>query len=98
MKSAEETGEIVARFLKLVSQMMAKLFGSLKGSGFSSMEFTMLKMAVFAPIPSARVSVAAAAKPGFLRSIRVPWRASCQNVSELEKAAISRDLSHVCRF
>src|SRR5881392_1092057 len=40
------------------------------GSGRSSTAFTTLKMAVFAPMPSARVSTATAVKPGFFSS----WR------------------------
>jgi hypothetical protein len=50
--------------------MMASRSGSLKGSGFSSMESTILKIAVLAPIPKARVRVATAAKPGLFQSIR----------------------------
>jgi hypothetical protein len=42
--------------------------GSLNGSGFSSTAFTTLKMALFAPIPSARVSTATVVKPGLFRT------------------------------
>src|SRR5580692_6152098 len=53
----------------------------LKGSGFRSMAYTAEKMAVFAPMPMARVRMAAAAKPGLLRSVPAPKRKSCQKVS-----------------
>ncbi len=43
---------------------------SLYGSGRKITAFTILKMAVFAPMPSASVSAATAVKPGFFRSIR----------------------------
>src|SRR5262245_48631901 len=49
-------------------------------SGRSSAAWTMLKMAVEPPIPSASVSVAAIAKPGCLRNIRAPYRKSCHIV------------------
>src|SRR5215211_1106390 len=40
------------------------------GSGRRRTALTMLKMAVFAPIPRASVTIATAAKPGFLRNCR----------------------------
>ena len=40
--------------------------------GFQSSESQTLKMAVVAPMPSASVSTAVAAKPGDLRSMRSP--------------------------
>jgi len=43
---------------------------SLYGSGRSTTALTMLKMAVFAPMPSARVSVATAVNPGFFLNMR----------------------------
>jgi hypothetical protein len=43
-----------------------------KGRGRSSTPFMKLKMAVFAPIPSASVSTATAEKPGFFKSERQP--------------------------
>ena len=48
-------------------------------SAFSSTELVMVKIAVLPPMPSARVKIAAIAKPGFLRSIRTPKRRSCRN-------------------
>jgi hypothetical protein len=39
--------------------------GSLKGSGRSSTAFTTLKIAVFAPMPSASVAMAVAVNPRF---------------------------------
>src|SRR5437667_8017502 len=44
--------------------------GSLNGGGRSSTALTMLKIAAFAPMPSASVSTATAVKPGFFSS----WR------------------------
>src|SRR5438552_12112839 len=44
--------------------------GSRYASAFSNTALTTLKMAVFAPIPSASVSTATAVKPGFLSN----WR------------------------
>src|SRR5260370_10495968 len=38
-----------------------------------------LKIAVFAPIPSASVNTATAVNPGFFDSIRQPKRVSCQS-------------------
>src|SRR5437016_2269567 len=45
-------------------------FASGYGSGRSRTALTMLKMAVFAPMPSARVMIATAANPGFLINCR----------------------------
>ena len=42
------------------------------GSGLSNTPFTTEKIAVFAPIPSARVKMAIRAKPGDLASMRAP--------------------------
>jgi hypothetical protein len=50
--------------------------GALYGNGLSNTAFTTLKMAVFAPIPSARVKTATVVKPGLFTSIRNPKRAS----------------------
>src|SRR5690606_13115445 len=46
------------------------------GSGFSMNALMTLKIAVFAPMPSARVSTAASTKPGRLRSARLAYRRS----------------------
>jgi hypothetical protein len=43
---------------------------SLYGRGRSSTPFTTLKMAVFSPMPRARVSTATSVKPGVRRSVR----------------------------
>src|SRR5205823_8931872 len=61
--------------------------GFLKGSGRSNTALTTLKIAVFAPMPSASVSTATAVKPGFfsnwrranLRSfvVRCQWSVIC---------------------
>src|SRR5439155_1305903 len=47
------------------------LSGSRNGNGRRSTAFMTLKIAVFAPIPSASVSTATAVKPGFLTSWRM---------------------------
>jgi hypothetical protein len=44
--------------------------GSVKGNGFRSVAERTPKTAVLAPMPSASVSTATAANPGFLRSVR----------------------------
>ncbi len=51
------------------------------GSGFKSTPLTIEKMAVLAPMPSARVNIAIAVNPGLLRSMRTPKRRSCPRVS-----------------
>src|ERR1700722_21024482 len=52
--------------------------GSLYGSGRSSTAVTTLKIALLAPIPSARTMIAPSANPGFLRSTRNAYFRSCQ--------------------
>src|SRR5580700_396858 len=42
---------------------------------------TTLKIAVFAPMPRAKVRTATAVKPGLFASIRQPYRMSCSKVS-----------------
>src|SRR5205085_6081185 len=49
-------------------------FASGYGSGRSRTALTMLKMAVFAPMPSASVIIATAANPGFLINCRMARR------------------------
>ena len=56
----------------VVSKIIISRSGSGYASGRSSTPFTTLKMAVFAPMPSASASIATAVKPGFLRSVRNP--------------------------
>ena len=46
--------------------------GSETGTGFSRMTLTMLKIAVFAPMPSARESAATKVKAGLFASMRRP--------------------------
>src|SRR5205823_10045122 len=54
------------------------------GSGRNSTTLTTLKMAVLAPIPSARVSTATAVKAGCMASIRKAyrksWRTACMDL------------------
>ena len=45
-------------------------------SGRSSTPFTIVNMAVLAPMPNARVSTRTAVKPGFLTNMRKAWRTS----------------------
>jgi hypothetical protein len=47
------------------------------GSGRSKTALTMLKIAVFAPMPSASVKIAITLKPGCFRSMRKAYRISC---------------------
>src|SRR4030095_5558801 len=61
--------------------MIRSAFGN--GSGRSSMPFTKLKMAVFAPIPRPRAITATTVKPLFFSSIRPPKRISWKSVSML---------------
>jgi hypothetical protein len=48
--------------------------------GRSKTALTTLKIAVFAPIPSPKVSTATRVNAGVLRKIRIPYRKSCSNV------------------
>ena len=52
------------------SHSSTRRLGSTKGSGFSSTALTRLKIAVFAPMPSASVRIAIAVKTGLPRSVR----------------------------
>jgi hypothetical protein len=52
-------------------QTWTKRLGSLNASGRSNAPFTTLKIAVFAPIPSASVITAMAVNPGLFRSWRI---------------------------
>src|SRR6185295_17400788 len=53
---------------------------SRKGSERSSTASTMLKIAVFAPMPSASVRITTVAKPGLFQRTRKPYRRSCSRV------------------
>src|SRR4029453_6317451 len=55
--------------------------GAWYGNGRNRTALTMLKIAVFAPIPKLSVSTAISVNPGYLRSIRPLYRRSCQIVS-----------------
>ena len=61
-------------------QTITNRSGSEYGSGCKSTPLTTLKIAVFAPMPSASVRIATAVKPGFFASILIPYRKSCSNV------------------
>ena len=64
--------------------------GSGYGSGRSSTALTTLKMAVLAPMPSARTRIAAIAKPGRLRRTRTAYRRSRPRVSRAGRPRRSR--------
>ena len=66
--------------------------GLLTGRAFSSTAFVKLKIAVFAPIPSASVRTATAVKPG-LRSMRAAKCKSCQHVSTRDCQPAARTIS-----
>ncbi|MFP5265159.1 MAG: hypothetical protein ACLGJB_25000 [Blastocatellia bacterium] len=52
--------------------MIASLSESRKGSGRSRRPFTILKIAVLAPMPNASVMMAMIVKPGFFTNILSP--------------------------
>jgi hypothetical protein len=52
--------------------MATSLSGEANGSALSSTALTTLKIAVFAPMPRARVIAVIKVKPGFFRNIRAP--------------------------
>ena len=54
------------------SHNITRRSGSGNGNGLSSTAFTKLKIAVFAPMPSASVITAMAVKPGCFSSDRTP--------------------------
>src|SRR5437773_578136 len=70
MRLARDARLMGTFFERLFSQLHTSRSGFLKGSGRSSTALTKLKMAVFAPMPSASVSTATAVKPGFFSN----WR------------------------
>src|SRR4030081_1257500 len=65
--------------------------GSLNGNGRSSTALTTLKIAVFAPMPSASVMTATAVNPGFFKSWRKAnfrsFMAQCLHWIDLRRAA-----------
>src|SRR6266540_6758381 len=69
-KVAGETGVRSQPGSLELSKRRTSLSGSRYGSGLRSTPLTTLNMAVFAPMPSARVNTATAVKPGFFSS----WR------------------------
>src|SRR5216110_2398466 len=70
MRLAGDAGLMGTFFERLFSQIHTSRSGFLKGSGRSRTPLMTLKIAVFAPMPSASVSTATAVKPGFFSS----WR------------------------
>jgi hypothetical protein len=66
------TGRLASPEVGRRSKIIANRLGSLNGNGRSKTVFTTLKIAVFAPMPSASVSIAIAVKPGFFANIRAP--------------------------
>src|ERR1700675_105621 len=65
------------------------------GIGFSNDELIQLKIVVFAPIPSASVSMARAANPGAFAITRRLYRTSCQNEVIRAPPGTCYDLEHV---
>ena len=63
------------------SQTLKSFPGCSNGSGLRMTPLITLKIAEFAPIPSARVRTATVVKPRFLRNIRAPKRTSCPKFS-----------------
>src|SRR5262245_13134537 len=61
---------------RMSCQTITRRLESLYGSGRMRRAFTTLKIAVFAPIPSASVAIATSAKPGERTSILNPYRKS----------------------
>src|SRR6266853_5713130 len=78
---------------------------SLTGRGFRRMALTTVKMVVLAPIPSASDRIATKLNAGFLVSIRMAYRISCQIVCIMKsprcapdqdrRAALARCLPYV---
>src|SRR5271170_2260441 len=76
--------------------MWTSIFGSATGSFFSSTEFTSVKIAAFAPIPSASVSSTVIMNPGVFRNCRSAYCTSCMSVviiSFSSKVAVHRKAS-----
>src|SRR5437879_8605352 len=72
-------------------------FGLWYGSGRSRTPLTKLKIAVFAPMPRARVRTATVVNPGDLLSMRTAKRRSCQR-SEEHTSELQSPLYLVCRL
>ena len=76
--------ELADAFLTTVDAELesdTSLPGSLNGKGFSNTQLMTEKMAVFAPMPKARVRTAMAVNPGDLCSMRSEKRMSCARFS-----------------
>jgi hypothetical protein len=58
-------------------------------TGRSNSAFTTLKIALLAPIPGARVSVATSVKPGVFASARAAYRKSCPSIAMDSPPALS---------
>src|SRR5882724_13439888 len=65
----------------LSSQMVTSRFGSWYGSGRRSTALITLNIAVFAPMPRARVITAMTVNPGCFSRLLIPWRRSLNSVS-----------------
>jgi hypothetical protein len=68
-------------------------FESGKGKGRSKTALIRLKIATFAPIPSAKVATETVVNKGFCRSIRAPIRRSRSTVSRLPRFHILKGRS-----
>jgi hypothetical protein len=80
LKLGSESGNCGMFVRGLLPQKRANRSGCGNGSGRNSVALTTLKIAVFAPIPSASIITASAVKPGFFHNIRAPYRRSCSSV------------------
>jgi hypothetical protein len=69
-------GDTVCRPPRIVSLISTMAAGAAYGSGRSSTAWTTLKIAVFAPMPSASAAADTTVKPGLLRSMRKAKRKS----------------------
>src|SRR5882757_2105310 len=82
--------------LGLLSCRATSRSGCGNGRGFSRTPFTMEKIAVLAPIPSASVTMATMVKPRLFHNTRAPKRISLHNISNKGRLERSRYFSFVC--
>ena len=78
---AREAGAPSGVFRRLVSLTAISRSGSAYGRGLRRTALTTLKIAVFAPTPSARAATATSVNPGRATSVRKPYLMSCSNPS-----------------
>src|SRR4029453_3127242 len=82
----------------LVDQTNTSRDGSRYGSGLGGTQRMTLKMAVFAPMPSARVRTAVAVNPGLLHNARTAYHESCRkSLHMLARLCSLYHCSSICR-